>query len=288
MLGKRLVEARKRVGLSQHRLAIELGERYDQTMISHVEHGRRAFVYDGLVRAARILDTSTDYLAGLTDDPAPVDERVQEAQKKSYEAGARKAEERAQEAEARIRREEARNRQQLEAALERTEAELERLRAEQDGAAGLDTLEGVEAALRKLGLRLAPWRRQVGAAAGYGAVVEDETIEDYLVFREWWLQKKGIGEMGVIQVVGDSMSPTMKDEDAILVDNQRTRRLHDHIYVVRTEDGLVVKRLVRDGDGWVMISDNEDQVTYPPVPWPEDAIVRGEVMWTGKTLRGSR
>ena len=24
------------------------------------------------------------------------------------------------------------------------------------------------------------------------------------------------------------------------------------------------------------------QETYPPVPWPEDAIVRGEVMWTGK------
>ena len=114
--------------------------------------------------------------------------------------------------------------------------------------------------------------------------MEDETIEDYLVFREWWLQKKGIGEMGVIQVVGNSMSPTMKDGDAILVDHRRTRRLHDHIYVVRTEYGLVVKRLVRDDDDWLMISDNEDQKTYPPVPWPEEAVVVGEVKWHGETL----
>ena len=97
---------------------MELGERYDRTMIGHVEHDRSAMLLDGAVRAARTLDTSIDYLAGLTDDPAPVDDRVREA------------EERAQEAEARIRREEARNRQQLEAALERTEAELERLRGE--------------------------------------------------------------------------------------------------------------------------------------------------------------
>ena len=140
---------------------------------------------DGAVRAARTLDTSIDYLAGLTDDPAPVDDRVREA------------EERAQEAEARIRREEARNRQQLEAALERTEAELERLRGE---ATSLDTTEDIEEALRKLGLKLAPWRRHVGVAAGHGTVVEDETVEDYLVFREWWLQKHGIREMGVVVI----------------------------------------------------------------------------------------
>ena len=35
---------------------------------------------------------------------------------------------------------------------------------------------------------------------------------------------------------------------------------------------------------WLLVSDNEDQETYPPVPWPEDAIVRGAVMWTRRTL----
>ena len=94
--------------------------------------------------------------------------------------------------------------------------------------------------------------------------------------------------MGVVVVYGDSMYPTLKDGDALLVDHQRTRRLQGHLYVVRTEYGTVVKRLVRDGDDWVMISDNEDQKTYPPVPWPEEAEVVGEVKWHGETLRGSR
>ncbi len=84
------------------------------------------------------------------------------------------------------------------------------------------------------------------------------------------------------------MEPTLQAGARILVDPERTRRLQDHIYVVWTEDGLVVKRLLRGGDDWIMVSDNEDQEMYPPVPWPEDAVVRGEVMWSGQSMRRSR
>ena len=260
-------------------------------MISMVESDRKALRFDGVVRAALTLDTSTDYLAGLTDDPTPVNDRVREA------------EERAQEAEARIRREEARNRQQLEAALERTEEELERLRARvgQVATDGLtdetaiadpgvyqmetpEELSGIETMLSRLGLRLAPWRRQVQAAAGVGAIVGDETVEGYLVFHEWWLRKHGIRDMSVIEVSGDSMASTLENGDAILVDHQRTRRLRGRIFVVHTEDGVVVKRLARDGDDWLLVSDNEDQQEHPPVPWPDDAKVVGQVLWTGRTL----
>ena len=71
MLGQRLAEARKRVGISQVDLAVALGDRYDQPMISHVEAGRKALRFDGLVNAAKELQVSTDYLLGLTDDPTP-------------------------------------------------------------------------------------------------------------------------------------------------------------------------------------------------------------------------
>ena len=112
----------------------------------------------------------------------------------------------------------------------------------------------------------------------------------HLVFREDWLARKCINseQCNTIQVRGDAMEPTLQAGARILVDPQRTRRLSNRIFVVSTEDGLIVKRLARDGDDWLLVSDNEDQETYPPVPWPEDAIVRGEVMWTGKTLRESR
>ncbi len=39
MLGERLAAARKRAGLAQVELAVEMGDRYDQTMISHVGIG---------------------------------------------------------------------------------------------------------------------------------------------------------------------------------------------------------------------------------------------------------
>ena len=50
---------------------------------------------------------------------------------------------------------------------------------------------------------------------------------------------------------------------------------------VRAEDGPVVKRLHRTGDGWQLVSDNK---AYKPVPWPNGADVLGQVMWTGRTL----
>ncbi len=66
-----MAAARKRAGLLQVELAVEMGDRYDQTMISHVEAGRSGLVGDGLAKAAKALAVSTDYLLGLTDDPTP-------------------------------------------------------------------------------------------------------------------------------------------------------------------------------------------------------------------------
>ena len=75
IIGARLVEARKRAGLAQVDLAVALGARYDQPMISNVETGRRSLRLDGAVNAARELGVSLDYLVGLTDDPTPADLR---------------------------------------------------------------------------------------------------------------------------------------------------------------------------------------------------------------------
>ena len=69
-----MAAARKRAGLRQVDLADALGDRYDQTMISHVESGHSALLMDGAVKAARKLGVSLDYLVGLTDDPTPLAE----------------------------------------------------------------------------------------------------------------------------------------------------------------------------------------------------------------------
>ena len=275
MLGKRLVEARKRVGLSQHRLAIELGERYDQTMISHVEHGRRAFVYDGLVRAARILDTSLDYLAGLTDDPTPVDDR------------AREADHRAQEAEARIRREEARNRQQLEAALECTEAELERLRR------AAATPEHPDPDVSPI--QSAPgWHDEdyesvrhyesedVRLAARTGTFADREPVAGEVKFRTSWLRKRRLRakDLFLVDVSGNSMEPAICDGDAALVDETHTSPRSGKIYALRTGDGPLVKRIRKRDHRWWADSDNDK---YEPQPLDDRARIMGRVVWWAHT-----
>ena len=277
MLGVRLAESRKRAGWSQHQLAIELGERYDQSVISAVENKRSSLRLTGAVKAAQVLDVSLDYLAGLTDNPTPVDDRAREA-------------------EARVHREEARKREQLEAALERSEAELqsrgdelERLRAQVAAEpwprVPLEVVLGGlsdDEAREHPTLRLVP-ELDVEAAAGTEAYVEQEPIVGHLAFREEWLARTCVNpeQCRSIRVRGRSMEPTLQAGARILVDPQRTRRLRDRIFVVATEDGVLVKRLARDGDDWILFSDNED---YPPIPWPEGAEVRGQVMWTGKNL----
>ena len=47
-----------------------LGTRYDQPMISIVERGKSALLWDGDIRAAQVLNVFLDWLAGLKDEPA--------------------------------------------------------------------------------------------------------------------------------------------------------------------------------------------------------------------------
>ena len=77
-LGKRLAKARKKKGWKQIDLAVALGDRYSQSLISQIERGRSGISTDGLAKAARELGVSADYLLCLVDDhesaalPTPV------------------------------------------------------------------------------------------------------------------------------------------------------------------------------------------------------------------------
>ena len=74
------------------------------------------------------------------------------------------------------------------------------------------------------------------------------------------------------------------DGCSILVTHVSRRRV-GHLFVVRTDDGLVVKRAGRDASGaWQLVSDNPNTHVWPPRPWPSDAVVVGEVKWAARTF----
>ncbi len=125
---------------------------------------------------------------------------------------------------------------------------------------------------------------EVASAAGMGAEVYDETPVGLLWFRNDWLQSHSIDpeQSNIISVRGESMEPTLPDGCSILVDRKRREPQAGRIYVMRTEDGLVVKRLGLDEEGnWRIESEHP---AWPPVPWSDTTEIIGEVRWAARTF----
>ena len=125
---------------------------------------------------------------------------------------------------------------------------------------------------------------EVASAAGMGAEVYDETPVGLLWFRNDWLQSHSIDpeQSNIISVRGASMEPTLPDGCSVLVDRKRREPHEDRIYVMRTEEGLVVKRLGLDEEGrWEIRSDCPDWRATPMSPGTE---IIGEVRWAARTF----
>ena len=102
-------------------------------------------------------------------------------------------------------------------------------------------------------------------------------MKSYAYFRHEWLSRQGLvaNRCSIIGVMGESMEPTLPEGCVILLDRNRRRRREGCIFVLRTEEGLVVKRVGKSTDGgWQLVSDHP---RWPDVPWPDDAAIIGEV-----------
>lgn len=73
-LGTRLRGLREKRGLTGRATATYLG--ISAAHVSDMESGKAFPSLDLLIRLARFFDTSTDYLLGVTDDPAAAEQRV--------------------------------------------------------------------------------------------------------------------------------------------------------------------------------------------------------------------
>jgi len=142
--------------------------------------------------------------------------------------------------------------------------------------------------VRGPGMILVP-KLAIGASAGAGASIDGEPIEGELAFDPRWLRDLGADPraLSIIRVEGDSMAPTLNDGDDILVDgSDAAARLRDGIYVLRMDDGLMVKRVARaPGQGRLsVISDNPQYPSWNDLPMSEVRLV-GRVVWTGRRVR---
>ncbi len=122
--------------------------------------------------------------------------------------------------------------------------------------------------------------KDIYASAGGGALNYDEQSE-FLTLDEEMVNHLGgkhvIKNIHALNVVGDSMEPTLNDGDILFMDRNSVNPNRNGIYIVSTPAGIFVKRLQLKLDGTVaLVSDNEsysDEIVNT-----EDITVLGKVV----------
>jgi phage repressor protein C with HTH and peptisase S24 domain len=105
----------------------------------------------------------------------------------------------------------------------------------------------------------------IQVSAGNGSLNIDQLEPSrYLAFRKKWLKFRGFAEKDLVIVwaKGDSMEPTINNNDTLVVHTGRSRPQDGHIYIFRHDNELFVKRYQSIVGAWRLISDN---VMYTPL-----------------------
>lgn len=138
------------------------------------------------------------------------------------------------------------------------------------------------------GFALVP-RYDVSASAGGGKLIQSEQIVDHLAFREEWVHSMGLStnKLALISVDGDSMFPTLRHRDLVLIDMRINGTLLNGIYAIQHKGYLLIKRLqTRMRDNTVaIISDNsvyETEILQEGDK--ENFTVIGRVVWFAREM----
>jgi phage repressor protein C with HTH and peptisase S24 domain len=122
-------------------------------------------------------------------------------------------------------------------------------------AAANDDAEFVEIQMVKLrlsagitGFRTEPERRDGGT----------------LGLRRSWIERHQLRPEHLIAILvkGESMEPSLYEDDIVVVNTLDTRPVDGAVYAFNYEGEAVVKRLTRDAGQWWLTSDNPDQRKY--------------------------
>ena len=129
------------------------------------------------------------------------------------------------------------------------------------------------------------------AAAGYGAINETEEVADVLAFKADWVKtvlRANKSDLFLMYVDGDSMEPTLRPGDIILIDKRDMPVTRDGIYVLKMDSILLTKRLQRFPGGIIQVT--SDNSVYKPfeimLDQPASDIdkitIIGRVVWAGR------
>jgi len=126
-------------------------------------------------------------------------------------------------------------------------------------------------------------------AGGGAAAIDGEPI-DYVAFSARWLRETlGADPAGlcIVKAHGDSMEPTIRSGDDLMLDRNDTAVRSGQVYVLGIGDELIVKRLQRLSTGGLVIKSDNDHLFAPERLTEKDAAnlrIVGRVRWIGRAL----
>ncbi|UTV30197.1 S24 family peptidase [Photobacterium atrarenae] len=123
----------------------------------------------------------------------------------------------------------------------------------------------------------------IQVSAGNGSCAIDAPVKRYLAFRRKYIKYKGLDpkQLAIVFAKGDSMEPTIKDNDSLLVDLSSRTPIDGNIFVVRLGDELYAKRVQKSYDGSIrLISDNKE---YQTIEVPKEEL--GQICIIGRVVQ---
>jgi phage repressor protein C with HTH and peptisase S24 domain len=136
-----------------------------------------------------------------------------------------------------------------------------------------------------------PIYEEVQASAGPGVLPPEVPAVQVLKFSEEWIRhelRAAPGDLYLISVDGDSMEPTLRAGDVILIDHRVTHPNREGVYILRMDGALLVKRLqFRPGGQIDVISDNAAYSSFSirlADMEPLDFAILGKVVWSGRRM----
>ena len=124
-------------------------------------------------------------------------------------------------------------------------------------------------------------RNRIRFSSGREGILRSDQVVDSIAFRAEWVKRRlsiESRDLLLIEVVGDSMAPTVEDMDLILADLAEPRFRQDGIYLLRHDSGLAVKRIQRRPDGKLLI--RSDNPKYEALVVATVGVI-GRVIWIG-------
>lgn len=129
----------------------------------------------------------------------------------------------------------------------------------------------------------------VRVSAGGGFHIDLETKKDVWKFSRRYLadeMRLPIGQMVVLEVMGDSMEPTLHSGDRVLVNMADKRVSQPGLFVLWDGDGTVVKRLeiVPNSEPLKILRISDNPLHRPYEVLAEETNIIGRVVWVARRM----